>query len=410
MPKLPPRRATLVLCRPDGTLLGRLPEVRCSTPWWLDAASVIAATKVAYGLEPVLLRLLDSERPRPHGGGVTYLAEVDGALPEGARQALEPVEIELDDQPLRLPYARPGGPARDLEWATTSLADAGMEPGTAPEQIRSWNLSSIWRLPLADGTSAWLKAVPPFFAHEGAMLERLQQAPVAVPRPIAVDGRRILLADIAGEDRYDAEPPELLRMVFGLVHLQEAWFGREGELLDIGLPDWRGPALAGRFGAMLDDHGASLDGPQRDAIRRLVDGLPARFDAIRRCDLPDTLVHGDFHPGNVRGTPDRLTYLDWGDCGVGNPLLDLPAFLEMAPSSHRRRIREAWLGAWRRAVPGCDPDTAATLLAPVSAARQALIYATFVANIEPVERRYHAADIVDWLGRTAKLVMAEESG
>lgn len=30
---------------------------------------------------------------------------------------------------------------------------------------------------------------------------------------------------------------------------------------------------------------------------------PARFSEINRCGIPASLVHGDFHPGNVRGTP-----------------------------------------------------------------------------------------------------------
>ncbi|MEO1248940.1 MAG: phosphotransferase, partial [Pseudomonadota bacterium] len=29
------------------------------------------------------------------------------------------------------------------------------------------------------------------------------------------------------------------------------------------------------------------------------------------------MVHGDFHPGNVRGDGNRLTLIDWGDCGIG---------------------------------------------------------------------------------------------
>ena len=32
-----------------------------------------------------------------------------------------------------------------------------------------------------------------------------------------------------------------------------------------------------------------------------------------------------------------------------------------------------------------------------------MIYQTFVDNIEPVERRHHDADALEWLGRTAAL-------
>ena len=109
-------------------------------------------------------------------------------------------------------------------------------------------------------------------------------------------------------------------------------------------------------------------------------------------------MHGDYHPGNVRGEPGHLAMLDWGDTGVGQPLLDMPAFLEVAPPASLERIRAHWLDAWRAAVPGCDAGRAAELLAPVAAGRQAVIYQTFVDNIEPVERRHHDADVLDWLG------------
>src|SRR5262249_20259493 len=114
---------------------------------------------------------------------------------------------------------------------------------------------------------------------------------------------------------------------------------------------------------------------------------------------------------NVRGDgASAQTILDWGDCGLGNPLLDLPAFLDVAPGSHVNRIRDAWTGAWLRRVPSADPARAAELLAPVAAARQASVYAMFLANIEPAERRYHDPDVHRWLKRTAQLVDREAAG
>ena len=54
-------------------------------------------------------------------------------------------------------------------------------------------------------------------------------------------------------------------------------------------------------------------------------------------------------------------------------------------------------------LPGSDPDRASLLLRPVAAARQAVVYQTFLDNIEPSEQRYHAADPADWLVRVAEL-------
>ena len=385
-------------------MLGRLPALPLRVPWWQEAWPIVDAAREAFGLDIVILRMLESERPRPHGGNVTYLAEVQGPwpFPEAAAGALAPAGWEADDQPLRMPWARPGGPAADLAWAGASLAALGLARGGPARQVRTWNLSSIWELPLAGGSRAWLKVVPPFFAHEGSMLRALAGAPV--PRLLDADGARMLLADAAGEDRYDAPLPELLALVSMLVGLQAAWASRVDELVTIGLPDWRGPALTTAIRAVVERRGGELDAPTRGSLARLLDGLPDRFAALASCGLPDTLVHGDFHPGNARGVPGRtetLVLLDWGDCGVGHPLLDLPAFLEVLGREQVGPVRAHWFDAWQAAVPGSDPVRAAALIAPLAAARQAVIYQAFVDAIEPVERRHHEADAREWLQRAA---------
>ncbi|MGZ6270336.1 MAG: aminoglycoside phosphotransferase family protein [Candidatus Limnocylindrales bacterium] len=401
----PPRVVTLVLSTPDGAVLGRLPSFVAATPWWQDAGPVVRAARERFGLELTVLRLLESERPSAHGGAVTYLPEVDpDATRSGVLAGHEPWPGDHADHPQRQSWARPGGPAADLAWATSVLDARGLVRIGPPEQVRSWNLSSLWRLPTVDG-AAWLKVVPPFFAHEGAILERLETA--TVPQLLGHDGARLLLVGIVGEDQYDAALPELHAMVEILVGIQHPWLGRADELLGIGLPDWRARGLSGAIAAAVDRAGSRLQRDDRATLAAFVDGLPARFERIAACGLDDGLVHGDFHPGNVRGDGQALVLLDWGDCGVGHPLLDMPAFLDRIGSADVGPVHDRWLGRWRDLVPGSDPEQAAVLLAPVAAARQAVIYQGFLDRIEPSERPYHQADVPDWLGRTARLARAE---
>lgn len=150
-----------------------------------------------------------------------------------------------------------------------------------------------------------------------------------------------------------------------------------------------------------------LDTGTRAALQGLLDGLPERHAAIDACGIPDTLVHGDFHPGNVRGDGDRLVILDWGDSGVGHPLLDQAAFLDRVHASDRHLIVADWSALWRTAIPGSDPDRAADLLAPVAALRQAVIYRLFLDRIEPAEQIYHDADPALWLHRAASAPTAQ---
>lgn len=233
------------------------------------------------------------------------------------------------------------------------------------------------------------------------MLDRLDTA--NVPPVLAHDGARVLLAEVPGEDQYRATGPILGRMVELLVDLQAGWIGRTDELLALGAPDWRAEPVTELLGALVERWAPQLDGSTRRSLVELVDGLPDRFAAIARCGLPDTLVHGDFHRGNVRASDDAVVLLDWGDCGAGHPMLDQPAFLGPLPGDEIEPVRRAWSAAWRARLPGCDPERAADLLAPVAALRQALVYQVFLDRIEPSERIYHDDDPLLWLERAAAL-------
>src|ERR1700742_1750899 len=193
-------------------------------------------------------------------------------------------------------------------------------------------------------------------------------------------------------------------MVNRLVELQRAWGDRVEELLALGLPDWRAPALGQAIVDVIERTRDDLPDEDRATLAEFARRLPERFDDVSACGLPDTLVHGDFHPGNFRGDGRVLTLLDWGDSGVGHPLLDQPAFLDAIPHDAVGAARAHWSQQWRDAVPGSDPARASVLLAPVAAARQAVIYRRFLDNIEPSEQPYHRADPARWLHRTAALV------
>jgi Ser/Thr protein kinase RdoA (MazF antagonist) len=195
-------------------------------------------------------------------------------------------------------------------------------------------------------------------------------------------------------------------MVSHLVALQRSSIGRVDELLAIGLPDWRAPALAAAIADVVERTVPELDAEDRAILATFLEGLPARLEQVAACGLPETLVHGDFHPGNTRGEGDSVTLLDWGDSGVGHPLLDESAFFDRVPAEVFAALRQHWHEAWKDAVPGSRPDRASELLAPVAAARQALIYRMFLDNIEPSERPYHAADPAERLHRTAELAIA----
>ncbi len=398
------RVVTLVLCTPGGDVLGELPPFPVEVPWWQDAEAPVRGAWERHRAHVRILRLLSAALPSPPGGAVTYLAEVD-APPEGVVR--HPFGGHLDDHPLRLPYAEPGGPERDLRWATAALEERGFRQVAAAEQVRTWNLSSLWRIPV-DGETLWLKCVPPFFAHEGPVVTRLPAG--MVPELVAHADGRILMREIVGEDQYDAPLPTLLALVSVLVDVQAGGAGRLAELVSLGVPDWRATSLPPAVDAVVRRTARALSGDDRRTLNELVETMPERFAALVACGIPDSLVHGDFAPGNARGDGRRLVLLDWGDCGVGHPLLDQSAFTDRIPAGLVPAVGEHWHRSWRQAVPGCDPVRAAELVAPLAAARMAVSYQGFLDRIEPSEHPYHRGDPLLWLSRAAALARAASAG
>lgn len=364
------RTVTLALVRPTGEPLGTTRPYEVEPQWWQDVAPVVAGARAEFGIDVVVLRLVAAENPAPRGGAVTYLAEYDG--PPLELGPLDPAW--LVPHPLRMSWAEPRGPAASLRWA-------GAETGV---QQRTWNLSSVWRL---DG--AWLKEGPPFLGHERNVVTWLgKRVPDLVPRVLKAEGSRMLLADVPGTDRYEAEPAEIMGMVEDLCMIQRLVADHLDELLALGVPDWREDPFTARVSRTVDAYADQLAPDERARLAKLVDGLPVRFAALAACGIPDTLVHGDFHPGNVRSDGVRRVILDWPDSVIGHPALDVRAGPE--PQRH-------WAALWRKEIPGCEPERALELERPLGPLGGAAVYDAFLANIEPSEHPYHAADPLNCL-------------
>jgi len=241
-----------------------------------------------------------------------------------------------------------------------------------------------------------LKLAPTFYDHEGPLLELLARATpgraAAIPLVLAADRGRLLLDDIPGTDQYGAPAAVMADPIRELVALQHATATRQADLSALGLPDRRLGATAPQVRRLLDRWRDALTPQERRVLDDLLVELPARYARAAATGLPDTLLHGDFYQGNVRGEPGRWRILDWGDAGVGNPVIDILRLWGFVAPDQRDQVIESWAVAWRDLVPGCEPEAALEPFAPVVELLDGLTYQAFLDHIEPDERVYHAED------------------
>ncbi|MFI7050987.1 phosphotransferase family protein [Streptosporangium canum] len=377
--------------------LGAVGPFPVDSPWWADVEPVVAHLEPALGVPVTVLRLLDVDGGEgARDGHVTYHVEALGPprhdlpspWPDGSGDLTGP-------SARRAAWATASGVREALDWADSALRASGRPPSGPAGQVRTWNLSGLFRLPTSRGP-AWLKITPGFATREARVIETFAQVdPDSVPAVLAADPahRRVLLEHVPGADCWDASEDVIGGAVRRLVAAQAA-LAEQGEGVPDGLPDRRPRVLAGMVDELLDGEVAGeLSADELSSARRLAGRLPMLVSSLEACGLPYTVVHGDFHPGNVRSDGRRTVMVDFADSHFGHPVLDGLRMRDFVHGGERSaRVARVWAEAWSARVPGSDPARALALAEPLAHLAYAVRYQEFLDNIEPSERRYHAGD------------------
>ncbi|MFJ1792558.1 phosphotransferase [Kitasatospora griseola] len=380
------QRTATVLIAWQGELLGAVGPFTASSPYWAQIGEVVRAASEAAGAPVALLRMLSVDGGETGGcGDVVYLAQ---ALERPSQPLAAAPAVELDEQPLRLPWASADGLAAEWAWADGELAALGRPRSGPVEQLRSWNLSALSRFPTGAG-AAWLKSTPPFAVAEAEVIARVAKAdPELVPQVLAADGRRMLMADVPGVDCWGLPEDGMLSVVDRWAAVQAA-VAADGPG---GLADRSPAALAELFPALLERLRPELTAEEYDRALALADRLPELVDELADCGLPLTLVHGDCHPGNWRWDGERGVVLDFSDAVWSHPALDGLRPDPFLSPERAAQVRARWAAAWQTLVPGSDPLRALKPAGPLMHLHYALRYQEFLDGIEPSERPYHAGD------------------
>jgi aminoglycoside phosphotransferase (APT) family kinase protein len=109
--------------------------------------------------------------------------------------------------------------------------------------------------------------------------------------------------------------------------------------------------------------------------------------------LPHTLVHGDFHAGNVIGS----TIIDWSDAAIANPLFDVNHYL----LDRRDDERDALIATYSEAWPEHDVPAALAACEAETYEYVARSYALITDALAEDDRWWFAGEEERWLRRAA---------
>ncbi len=168
------------------------------------------------------------------------------------------------------------------------------------------------------------------------------------------------------------------------------------ELLTLGLQDWRLAHFATKFSNLSECdvllRQAGLTDDEQSVLKNLNSYVSDLCDVLLQYELPATISHCDFHPGNViyNSVSKEMTIIDWGESVISHPFFLCFCFLWNLNyhfntdnnTESIKRYQQSFLKAWQDL---CDEKTLLKIFKEVSCL--SAVYAAFT-----YENLYKVAD------------------
>ena len=221
------------------------------------------------------------------------------------------------------------------------------------ELVKKWSISVVIKVPTHAGRIFFKQALDlPLFVSEPVVTRELAALlPGHIPGVVAVDEQRqwILLEDFGETLRDEKGDNVICEMLQVFTGIQAQLAGRADELLAMGCIDRRLPWLRGQVEALFADE-VTREILKEGELEKLVAHVPLYLemcDELATLPVPETLLHGDLHLGNVAYKGGRYIFFDWTDASVGHPFFDLIVVHNERDAERKGRSLAASLQSWR---------------------------------------------------------------
>lgn len=266
-------------------------------------------------------------------------------------------EIQENNFPPRgQPWFGPGWQLNAEVWINDQMASLGYQITAPIEEIRKWSLSCVLKVPTNDG-GFFFKAAGPtnYFANEAIVTKGLAEMfPGRAPTPVAVDTVRnwMIISDFGRFNRWRVSNRHLVSMLATFASIQREAVDRLPELERLGLVYHTLENLEKRIDEIIYQICklgplSAVEGARLQSSTPLLKSMCKNLAQHR---IPNTLLHGDLHGGNVAirtvGDREEFMFFDWADSCVGHPFLDLIVLFSEITPAERGQLAEAYLKSW----------------------------------------------------------------
>lgn len=294
---------------------------------------------------------------------ITRLKELSYATPAQRQTILDWLASEADPTWKRLPWSSPAWLAKATQWMHATVESSGARVMGEPKQIRTWAISSVYRVETTAGT-VYFKALPDFLGHEPRLTQyMLRQFPQNIPEVTAIEPNEhwMLMKEMGGPEPQTKADWELVLRT--LIQIQNHCNANRHELLQFGVKDRPVAQLA----TLLEPVIAELKQPEMRAFYEVTEteadllaaqlrALPALCAQLAECGIPDTLMHGDLWAPNVimrdQFSVKAPIIYDWTDAAISHPFFDIFCLLWAEKNEAKRREeKEAHINVWSELYP-----------------------------------------------------------
>ena len=293
-------------------------------------------------------------------------------------------EIESGNIPeVRSPWARVGWFDSASQWIEAQLLKLNYQQLSSVECIKIWGISCILRVRTNKG-NLYLKEAStlPLFCNEPVVTTKLAKLfSEHIPTVLSIDFERhwMLLADFGKPIGRDA-PIKVQKDVYRLLaQIQIKSVEHINSLLNVGCLDRRLEKLATQVDDLFTDENAisQLKEDENNQLKTLAPHLKNICFQLAEYKIPQTLVHGDLHLGNVAFYNDNYILFDWTDSCITHPFFDMFEFYfsrNIPLLSSAKSVRDEYLTQWTIYEPKSRLLEAWKLAKPLCALHHAVTY------------------------------------